>query len=160
MMPPAPPVAPAAPVAAAAPESPHVADPPPSVAPTVAPIVKPILAQTQEPTAEPTEAAEAADTAPRDEPLGKTNEFAVGLTGSLKGAHKYALHTPDGVAFNLPNAQATMKVGTYRPAVRGLRAVWVRDLPGGGTHLRFFYAKSRPAPEVRLHADGVRVVAR
>ena len=161
MMPPAPPVAPVAP---AAPESPPVADPSPSaapvVAPTVAPIVKPILAETAEPTAEPTEPAEAADTAPRDEPIGKAKEFAVGLTGSLKGAHKYALHTPDGVAFNLPNAQATMKVGTYKPAVKGLRTVWVRDLPGGGTHLRFFYAKSRPAPEVRLHSDGVRVVAR
>ena len=169
MMPPAPPVAPVAPAAA---ESPPVAEPPPNgapvvaptvapmVAPTVAPIVKPILAETAEPTAEPTEAAEAADTAPRDEPLGKSKEFAVGLTGSLKGAHKYALHTPDGVAFNLPNAQATMKVGTYKPAVKGLRTVWVRDLPGGGTHLRFFYAKSRPAPEVRLHSDGVRVVAR
>ena len=70
------------------------------------------------------------------------------------------LGTPDGVAFNLPNAQATMKVGTYRPAVRGLRTVWVRNLPGGGTHLRFFYAKSRPAPEVHLHSDGVRVVPR
>lgn len=154
MMPPAPPVAPVVP---AAPESPQVADPPPTLAPIVAPIVKPILVQTAEPTAEP---AAAAEPAPRDEPLGKANEFAVGLTGSLKGAHKYALHSPDGVAFNLPNAQATMKVGTYRPALRGLRAVWVRDLPGGGTHLRFFYAKSRPAPEVRLHSDRVRVVAR
>ena len=153
-----PPVAPVAPVAAASPPS---ADPPPAVAPTVtpmvAPIVKPILAQTAEPTAEATAGDEPA---PRDEPLDNSSEFAVGLTGSLKGAHKYALHAPDGVAFNLPHAQATMKVGTYRPAVRGLRAVWVRDLPGGGTHLRFFYAKSRPAPEVHLHTDGVRVVAR
>ena len=96
----------------------------------------------------------------RDEPLGTTKEFALGLVGSLKGAHKYALHMPDGVAFNLPNAKATMKVGTYRPAVKGLRAVWVRELPGGGTHLRFFFAKSPPAPEVRLHTDGVSVVAR
>jgi len=164
-----PPAAPVARVAAAAPAAPPMADPPPAVvptvaptvapivAPTVAPIVKPILAQTAEPTAEPGEAAEPAA---RDEPLGKSNEFAVGLVGSLKGAHKYALHSPDGVAFNLPNAQATMKVGTYRPAVRGLRAVWVRDLPGGGAHLRFFYTKSGPAPDVRLHTDGVRVVAR
>ncbi len=53
-----------------------------------------------------------------------------------------------------------MKVGTYRPAVRGLRTVWVRDLPGGGTHLRFFYSKAGPVPEVHLHADGVRVDAR
>lgn len=152
-----PPVPPAATVAQTAPESPRVADPPPPVAPTVAPIVKPILAETAEPTDEPTDEAQAA---PRAEQPGPSREFAVGLVGSLKGAHKYALHSPDGVAFNLPNAQATMKVGTYRPAVRGLRAVWVRDLPGGGTHLRFFYAKSRPAPEVRLRADGVRVVAR
>ena len=152
LIPPAPPVAPVVPVAPAASASPPVADPPP----TVAPIVKPILAQTEEPTGEPA----AAEPAPPDEPLDNSNEFSVGLTGSLKGAHKYALHAPDGVAFNLPKARATMKVGTYRPAVRGLRSVWVRDLPGGGTHLRFFYAKSGPAPEVRLHADGVRVVAR
>ncbi len=149
-----PPAAPVAPVAAA---TPPIADPPPTVAPTVAPIVKPILAQAAEPTAEPTAGDEPV---PGDEPPDGSNEFAVGLTGSLKGAHKYALHAPDGVAFNLPHAQATMKVGTYRPAVRGLRAVWVRDLAGGGTHLRFFYTKSRPAPEVRLHSDGVRVVAR
>jgi hypothetical protein len=148
MMPPAASVTSIAPVAPVAPIAP--------VAP-VAPIVKPILGQTAEPVAEPS-AADAAEA--QDEPLAPANEFSVGLVGSLKGAHKYALHTPDGVAFNLPNAKATMKVGTYRPAVKGLRAVWVRDLPGGGTHLRFFYAKSRPAPEIRLHTDGVRVVAR
>ena len=125
--------------------------------PAASPIVKPILAQTEEPTGEP---AAAAEPAPPEEPLGNSNEFSVGLVGSLKGAHKYALHSPDGVAFNLPKARATMKVGTYRPAVRGLRTVWVRDLPGGGTHLRFFYAKSGPAPEVHLHPDGVSVVAR
>ncbi len=142
MMPPVPP--PAAPVA---PVSPPVAETPP--------IVEPIAKPTAEATAEPS----AAETAALDEPGDKANEFSVGLVGSLKGAHRYALHTPDGVAFNLPNAQATMKVGTYRPAVRGLRAVWVRELPGGGTHLRFFYSKSGPIPEVHLHTDGVSVVA-
>jgi len=44
--------------------------------------------------------------------------------------------------------------------LKGLRAVWVRELPGGGTHLRFFYTKSRPVPEVHLHTDAVRVAAR
>ena len=134
---------PAAPVVTVAPTAPPIAEAPPTVAPTAKP-----------------EPADAAEPEPPEEPLGETGEFAVGLVGSLRGAHKYALHTPDGVAFNLPNAHATMKVGTYKPAVRGLRAVWVRHLPGGGTHLRFFYAKSGPAPEVRLHSDGVRVVAR
>jgi hypothetical protein len=86
--------------------------------------------------------------------------FIVGLAGSLSGAHRYLLSAPDGVAFNLPNARATMKVGTYRPAVGGLRAVWVRALPGGGTHLRFFYDGSQPPPAVELEADGVRVIAR
>jgi hypothetical protein len=156
------PVAPAASFAPVAPvpaTAPPQGDPPATtkVPPTIAPIVKPILAEAEEPDAEPTVAVEPA---PQDQPLGNARELAVGLVGSLKGAHKYALHTPDGVAFNLPHAQATMKVGTYRPAVKGLRALWVRDLPGGGTHLRFFYAKSRPAPEVRLHTDGVLVVAR
>ena len=152
---------PVAPVASGAPATPPIADPSVAVAPAGSPIVKPIVkpmaAETEEPAAEPTAAGEPEA---QDESTADTNEFAVGLVGSLKGAHKYALHTPDGVAFNLPNARATMKVGTYRPAIKGLRAVWVRDLPGGGTHLRFFYAKSRPAPDVRLHADGVRVVAR
>ena len=93
-------------------------------------------------------------------PYSGTPQFTVGLVGSLSGAEEYPLHAPDGVAFNLPHAQATMDVGTYRPAVKGLRAVWVRDLPGGGTHLRFFYTKSRPVPEVQLHSDGVSVAAR
>jgi hypothetical protein len=143
MMPPTAAAPPAEAVVTVAPTSPPIAEAPP----TVEPIIKP-------------EPAAAVEPAPPEEPLGETAEFVVGLVGSLKGAHKYALHTPDGVAFNLPNAKATMKVGTYRPAVTGLRAVWVRHLPGGGTHLRFFYAKSGPAPEVHLHADGVRVVAR
>jgi hypothetical protein len=157
MMPAAPPAAPVGSAAPVAPASPPSADPPAAVAPTVAPIVKPIAAEPSEAAAEPSAAAEVDA---KDAPAETTDDFVVGLVGSLKGAHKYALHTPDGVAFNLPNAHATMKVGTYRPAVKGLRAVWVRDLPGGGTHLRFFFAKSRPAPEVRLHTDGVRVAAR
>jgi len=146
MIPPAAPVPAAAPVA---PASPPIAE--------TAPIVEPIAKPAAEPTAE---ASAPAEPAPADEPVGKSSDYVVGLVGSLKGAHRYALHTPDGVAFNLPNAQATMKVGTYRPAIKGLRAVWVRELPGGGTHLRFFYTKSRPVPEVHLHTDGVRVAAR
>jgi hypothetical protein len=146
MMPPVPSAPAAAPVA---PASPPIAETPP--------IVEPIAKPPADPTAEPIAAAEPA---PPDEPVGNPNEYVVGLVGSLKGAHRYALHTPDGVAFNLPNAQATVKVGTYRPPVRGLRAVWVRQLPGGGTLLRFFYTKSRPVPEVHLHTDGVRVAAR
>jgi hypothetical protein len=118
------------------------------------PVVEPIVQPIANPTADTTVAAEPAPHADA------SSEFSVALVGSLKGAQRYPLHAPDGVAFNLPNAHATRKVGTYRPAVRGLRAVWVRDLPGGGTHLRFFYATSGPAPEVRLDTDGVRVVAR
>jgi hypothetical protein len=140
-----PPVSPAPAAAPVVPASPPIAE--------TAPIVEPIA----KPTAQPSAAAEPA---PPDEAVDTSSEFVVGLVGSLKGAHRYVLHSPDGVAFNLPNAQATMKVGTYRPAVRGLRAVWVRELPGGGTHLRFFYTKSRLVPEVHLHTDGVRVAAR
>ena len=146
MMPPVPPTPAVAPVA---PASPPIGQ----TAPIVEPIAKPIAQPTSQPSA-------AAEPAPPDEAVDTSSEFVVGLVGSLKGAHRYVLHSPDGVAFNLPNAQATMKVGTYRPAIRGLRAVWVRELPGGGTHLRFFYTKSRPVPEVHLHTDGVRVAVR
>jgi hypothetical protein len=123
----------------------------------VEPIVQPIAKPTVEPIAKPDDGSSDGEPVP---PADASSEFAVGLTGSLKGAHQYPLRAPDGVAFNLPNAHAARKVGTYRPAVPGLRAVWVRDLPGGGTHLRFYYAKSGPAPEVHLDADGVRAVAR
>jgi PilZ domain len=116
--------------------------PPPLVEPIVKPIVEPIL--------EPILAAPQA-------PLVEPTSFKVGLVGSLAGAERYPLRAPDGVAFNLPKARATMALGTYNPAVRGLRAVWVRALPGGGTHLRFYYTKSRPSPEVLLQSDGVRV---
>jgi hypothetical protein len=92
-------------------------------------------------------------------PPGQPGHFKVGLAGSLAGAQRYPLRSPDGVAFNLPKAQATMAHGTYNPPIRGLRAVWVRALPGGGTHLRFYYTKSRPSPEVVLENDGVRVEA-
>jgi hypothetical protein len=139
--------------AATAPAEPPMAETPPVVEPIVQPIAKP----TVEPIAKPDDGSSDGEPVP---PADASSEFAVGLTGSLKGAHQYPLRAPDGVAFNLPNAHAARKVGTYRPAVPGLRAVWVRDLPGGGTHLRFYYAKSGPAPEVHLDADGVRAVAR
>ena len=84
----------------------------------------------------------------------------MGLAGSLAGARRYPLRNPDGVAFNLPHARATMKLGTYRPAIQGLRAIWVRGLPGGGTHLRFFYSGAHEPPEVRLDSGQSRVVVR
>ncbi|HLK89859.1 MAG TPA: PilZ domain-containing protein [Polyangia bacterium] len=108
---------------------------------TPAPTIEPILPAPPAPPAEPA-------------------SFEVGLVGSLAGAERYLLRDPDGVAFNLPKARATMAVGTYNPPVRGLRAVWVRALPGGGTHLRFYYTKSRPSPEVLLQSDGVTVQGR
>jgi hypothetical protein len=152
------------PAEAVAPPAPPVTATPPVVEPVVQPVVQPIAQPTPEPSAKPTAEAspddEAAPADDADEADGASREFAVGLVGSLKGAHRYPLRAPDGVAFNLPGARATRKVGTYRPAVRGLRAVWVRDLPGGGTHLRVYFAPSGPAPEVRLDADGVHVVAR
>src|SRR5262249_24430056 len=86
--------------------------------------------------------------------------FVVGLVGSLAGARRYPLSAPDGVAFNLPHARATRKVGTYRPPIEGVRAVWVRELPGGATHLRFFFSGSQPPPEVQLLPDGARVIPR
>jgi hypothetical protein len=101
-----------------------------------------------------------AEPAALGDPAGTSGELVVGIAGSLKGAYGYPLHGPDGVAFNLPNAHATRKAGTYRPAVPGLRAVTVRDLSGGGTHVRVYYTAGGPTPEVRLDADGVRVGAR
>jgi hypothetical protein len=83
----------------------------------------------------------------------------VGLTGSLAGAKRYPLRNPDGVAFNLPHAHASMKIGTYSPDVPGVKSMWVRALPGGGTHLRFFFTGARPAPRVSLERDSVRVGA-
>ena len=129
---------------------------PPPAAPAL-PVSAPVTAPTR-----PGPAAVAAPepvSEPLPEPVAEPSEFTVGLTGSLAGAVRYRLRAPDGVAFNLPHARAATKVGTYRPAVPGLRAVWVRDLPGGGTHLRFFFGGSRPAPDVQLRPDGVRVVA-
>jgi hypothetical protein len=84
----------------------------------------------------------------------------VPLTGSLAGAKRYPLSSPDGVAFNLPHAHTSMKLGTYSPAVRGLKSMWVRALPGGGTHLRFFYSSAASAPRLELERDGVRVTTR
>jgi hypothetical protein len=106
------------------------------------------------PAAEPPAAA----VSPAAAPVAET--FSVGLSGSLAGVQRYLLRNPDGVAFNLPHAQATMKLGTYHPAVRGLKAVWVRALPGGGAHLRFFFASARSAPRIDLGRAAVVVTAR
>jgi hypothetical protein len=143
--------------------SPPVAAPKPASSPAPVAIVEPVPPPVASPApAEPP--AEAAAPAPAAAVLPERSAgqaaFIVGLVGSLSGAHRYPLSAPDGVAFNLPHARATLKVGTFRPAVAGLRAVWVRALPGGGTHLRFFFNGSAPAPQVALDADGVRVIAR
>ena len=127
---------------------------PPTVRTPPAPTSPPAV--TIEPVPPPTAAVE-----PRaPEPAAEPSEFVVGLAGSLAGARRYPLRNPDGVAFNLPHARATMKLGTYRPAIQGLRAIWVRGLPGGGTHLRFFYSGAHEPPEVRLDSGQSRVVVR
>jgi hypothetical protein len=92
-------------------------------------------------------------------PVAAPADFTVALTGSLAAMRRYPLRAPDGVAFNLPHARTTMKIGTYRPDVPGLKSVWVRALPGGGTHLRFFFAQSGPEPRVDVERDAVRVSA-
>ncbi len=137
---------------AVADELPLVAPPPQPIAPPAAAAAAAVPVAAEAPAAEaPLVAAPAAAVAPSD--------FVVGLTGSLAGSRRYPLSNPDGIAFNLPHASATMKVGTYRPDVPGLRSVWVRALPGGGTHLRFHYTDARPAPRIELTRAGVRVTA-
>ncbi len=108
----------------------------------------------------PVEAAAAKAPEPAAAPASEPAPFVVGLTGSLAGSRRYPLRSPDGVAFNLPHAHATMKLGTYAPDVPGLKSVWVRALPGGGVHLRFFFASKGAAPHVALEHDGVHVTAR
>jgi hypothetical protein len=97
---------------------------------------------------------------PPPDPVPEPAHFTVPLVGSLAGAARYALRGPDGVAYNLPHARAGLRIGTYRPDIEGLRAVWVRALPGGGTHLRFFFEPNAAPPDVELRSDGVLVVAR
>lgn len=94
------------------------------------------------------------------EPVAPAAELFVGLKGSLAGARRYPLANPDGVAFNLPHARATMKLGTYPSPAPGLRSLWVRALPGGGTHLRFHFESAATAPRVELYEDGVHAFAR
>jgi hypothetical protein len=115
------------------------------------------------PAAEEAAADPAPDTARTDQapaerdPAPAPAGFTVALSGSLAGAHRYALRAPDGVAFNLPHARPATKFGTYQPRVPGVRSVWVRPLPGGGTHLRFFFKPGAPSPRVVLERDGARV---
>jgi hypothetical protein len=128
----APPVAPAAAAGAPEPAPPPVAEPAPPPAPEPAP----------PPVAEP---------APP--------HFTIGLKGSLAGSRRYFLRAPDGVAFNLPHAEATIGHGTFEAALPGVRAVWVRPLAGGGTNVRVFFTAARPAPQVTLAPEGITVVA-
>jgi hypothetical protein len=123
------------------------ADVPPAAAPTSTPVAVAPAAALPIPAEAPVEAPAVAP----------SSEFVVGLTGSLAGSLRYPLADPDGIAFNLPHATSAMKVGTYHPDVPGLRAVWVRALSGGGTHLRFYYTRVRPGPRIELMRTGVRV---
>jgi len=109
------------------------------------------------PPAEPTPPEAIVADAPA--PVAAHADFTIGLMGSIKDMRRYPLRDPDGVAFNLPHAHASLKLGTYRPDVPGLKSVWVRALAGGGTHLRFFFSKSGPAPRVELENDAVHVSA-
>jgi hypothetical protein len=96
---------------------------------------------------------------PESPPSPEPARFTLPLVGSLAGAVRYPLRAPRGVAFNLPHARATVRFGTYRPEVAGLRTVWVRALRGGGTHLRFFFDESAAAPDVELGPEGVEVTS-
>jgi PilZ domain len=132
----------------------------PLVAPAPQPIAAPVAAAPVAPArVAAVPVAEAAAVEAPAPAVAPPHDFTVGLTGSIAGSRRYPLGNPDGVAFNLPHASATMKVGTYRPDVPGLRSVWVRALPGGGTHLRFHYTDARPAPHIELTRTGVRVTA-
>jgi PilZ domain len=118
----------------------------------------PVAAPAPPPVAAPASAAPAEVVEPVA-PANSSTEFTVGLAGTLEGVQRYPLRAPDGVAFNLPHAQSSLKVGVYRPGVRGLRAVWVRDLPGGGTHLRFYFGSSRARARIELDATGAHAFA-
>jgi len=128
-----------------------------TAAPAVAPVAEPVVAVAPPPTRGATRVS--AVVAPAE---AEPEAFSVALTGSLAGARRYALRDPDGVAFNLPHARAKVAFGIYRPAVPGLRSVWVHALPGGGINLRFFLTPKSPdpAPRFELARDGVRVTAR
>jgi len=138
-----------------------VAPPSPPVTPALPVVVSAAPAPSEAPAAAPPVAGAKPDVEPSGEPtvvsVDPPGTFTVGLEGSLVGAHRYLLRAPDGVAYNLPHARAKLAVGTYAAPIKGVRSVWVRDLPGGGTHLRFYFTTSRPTPRVELHADGARV---
>jgi hypothetical protein len=129
----------------------------PPAAPTPQPTSPPVAVSPV--AAGPTAAPVSAGAPVAAPPVAPSSDFVVGLTGSFAGSRRYPLSDPDGVAFNLPHAYAAMKVGTYRPDVAGLRSVWVRALPAGGVHLRFYYTTVRPAPRIELTRTGVRVTA-
>jgi PilZ domain len=145
-----------APVAVA----PAVAEVPPPVAPPTASPPPPAAVVAPVAVAAPAVAAPTvAAPAPPAPAVPASQHFTIGLKGSLAGARRYLLRAPDGVAYNLPHADATIGLGTYEAALPGVRAVWVRALAGGGTNVRVFFTAARPAPSVSLAPEGITVVA-
>jgi len=135
--------------------------PPPSISPPVIVTTeKAAPAAPVEPPPAPEPVAAAPAPAEAMAPAVPHGAFELALSGSIAGASHYPLRDPDGVVYNLPRARSDLKVGTYHPAVHGLKAVWVRALPGGGTHLRFFFTSAAAAPRVELAKDAVRVTER
>jgi hypothetical protein len=142
---PAAPVSISPPVIVTQPRAPEPTPPPPAAEPA-----PPVAA------AEPAAAPAPAVAAP--EPAVEASGFDVDLEGSTAGAQRYLLRAPDGVGFNLPHARPSMKLGTYHPDVDGLRAVWLRPLPHGGTNARFYFKPGAPAPRVELRDGLLRVL--
>jgi hypothetical protein len=92
-------------------------------------------------------------------PAAEPGAFQMDLEGTTTGAHRYVLRAPDGIGYNLPHAKPAAKFGTYHPEVAGLRAVWLRPLPGGGTNARFYFKPGEPPPKVELVDGALRVAA-
>ena len=72
----------------------------------------------------------------------------VPVEGSTSGMWHYSLSRPRGLVVNLPHATPALPVGLHTLKHDGVRFVWVRALPEGGTQVRFIF--TNPPPDERV----------
>jgi hypothetical protein len=90
---------------------------------------------------------------------GRSTTLTLSLVGSLKGARRYPLAKPPGVAVTLPHARLKVGPGVYRPPGTPFKQVWIQRR-GPGSQIRFNYDPREATPDVQIEKDEVRLVLR
>jgi hypothetical protein len=139
--------------AAAAPVAPVIATPP-RPAPSANINIVPVVAAPPAASEAPTQVG----------PFTITNEegaptIALALVGSTKGATRYQLAEPPGLAINIPRGRPRIAAGAYKLSEGGFRQILIQRR-GTGSQIRLLYEAKGHEARARIERDAVHLVVR